>query len=258
MARNKPSKKTHASSHPTGSRRQQLAAQNAQAAGDQRIRRRIRLTLIIAAVAAVLFAGIWVGTSAITSRPSADATSGEGTWTIGVGEATAPVRVDVYQDFMCPYCGRFEQANGETLAQLVDEGTVRMEIHPMSFLDAASNGSEYSTRSANAFVTAAKADPEHTLDFNAALYAKQPAEGSRGLTDEQIAQLALGAGIDQAVVDTFTDMQYEDWVKEGTKDDFASGITGTPTVMIDGETFSGDLYTPGPLATAIETAAAND
>lgn len=258
MARKTPAKKNNASSHPTGSRRQQLAAQTAQAERDRKIRSRIRLGLILAAVLAVVFAGVWIGTSALNSRQAADSgATPEGGTTIGVGQESAPVRVDVYQDYMCPYCGRFEQANGEALAQLVDQGTVRMEIHPMSFLDSASQGSRYSTRSANAFVTAAMAQPEHALDFNAALYANQPAEGSRGLTDEQIAQLALGVGIDQAVVDSFPDMQYERWVKNATNAAFDDGVTGTPTVRIDGETFEGDLYSPGPLEAAI-VGAAND
>ncbi|SDB93624.1 Protein-disulfide isomerase [Raineyella antarctica] len=255
MAKNTPSDKSSSHPHPSGSRRQQLAAQAAQAERDRRIRRRVGLTLTLAIVAAVVFAGAWVGKSYVASRPSADAASGEDAYTIEVGQATAPVSVEVYQDFMCPYCGRFENANGGQLAQLVEDGTVHLTFHPMSFLDSTSQGSEYSTRSANAFVTAAKADPEHTLALNAALYANQPAEGTAGLTDGQIAQIALGVGVDQTVVDTFADRTYEQWLRNGTKADFAAGITGTPTVKINGQTYDGDLYTPGPLKAAIDAAA---
>ena len=35
---------------------------------------------------------------------------------------------------------------------------------------------------------------------------------------------------------------------------FGSGITGTPTVMVNGVRFSGDLYSAGPLTRAVGAA----
>lgn len=241
----------------SGSRREELAAQTARAERDRRIRRRASFGLLGAALAVILFAGVWLGVSASRSR-SADPAAAGGDRTIGVGQTTAPVRVDVYQDFMCPYCGQFEQVNGPVLAGLVEEGVVRLEIHPIAFLDQLSQGTKFSTRAANAFVTAAQASPEDALDFNAALYANQPAENTPGLTDEQIGQIALTVGIDQAVVDTFPDMQYERWVKEGTQQAFDDDITSTPTILIDGEQFTGDILSQGPLEQQIRTAAAGE
>lgn len=245
-----------------GSRRQELAAQNAKAAREHRIRRRVGLTLMAAVAATVVVAIAWITVSAPPTNPDPGTAAavpgsagGSDAWTVQVGQADAPVRVSVYQDFMCPFCGRFETANGEELKRLVAEGTVLLEIHPMSFLDQASNGARYSTRTANAFVTAAKADPDSVLAFNSALYASQPPEGSAGLTDAEIAQLALAAGVDDSVVATFTQMANADWVAQGTQADFDSGITGTPTVLIDGQVFGGDLYNTGPVTAAIESAA---
>ena len=45
------------------------------------------------------------------------------------------------------------------------------------------------------------------------------------------------------------------FVADGTQADFASGVTGTPTVLIDGKPFTGDLLTADALRSAIETAA---
>jgi len=254
MSKNKKNTSPNSSSSlPEGSRRAQLAAQTAREQRDRTIRKRIRLTLIVATVAAVLFGGIWIGGSAIGSRPAAGDTAAD--LTVGVGETTAPVRVDVYQDFMCPYCGQFELANGDDLRQLAEDGTIRLEIHPLNFLDSLSQGTKYSTRSANAFVAVAEADPAHVLDFNRALYVNQPAENTPGLTDEQIAQVALGVGIDQGVVDTFTDGAHETRIQEATQAALADGVTGTPAVMIDGEQFQGDIYSSGPLEAAIRAAA---
>ena len=66
--------------------------------------------------------------------------------------------MDTYVDFMCPVCNQFEQAYGEAIQGLVDDGTITLNIHPISILDRASQGTEYSTRAANAMYCVAAAD----------------------------------------------------------------------------------------------------
>ncbi|MFT2633376.1 DsbA family protein, partial [Escherichia coli] len=48
--------------------------------------------------------------------------------------------MDTYIDFMCPICNSFEQSYGPTLQQLVDDGKITLNIHPISILDAQSQG----------------------------------------------------------------------------------------------------------------------
>lgn len=172
-----------------------------------------------------------------------------------VGSADAPVTMTLYYDYMCPACGAFEEANGTELDKLLADDTVRIELRPISFLDKASQGTEYSTRSANAFATVVDASPDLAWDFHTALYADQPEEGSEGLSDDEIATIAKDVGVPDATVETFTDGTYEDWVAEVTQQAFDSGIEGTPTILIDGKTFDGDPYTTGPLTAAIQAAA---
>jgi protein-disulfide isomerase len=156
---------------------------------------------------------------------------------------------------MCPYCGQFERANGSALAAAVDNGTARLEVHPMAFLDDLSSGTRYSTRAANAFAAVANHDAATALAFSQLLFAQQPAENSAGLTDATIADLASRAGAPSDVVAAFSTQAYQPWVAKITKQAFDSGITGTPTVKINGQAFTGDLYTAGPLAEAIKAAA---
>ena len=85
----------------------------------------------------------------------------------------------------------------------------------------------------------------------------QPAEGSAGLTDDQIAQIALAAGAPQDVVDTFPDGTYDWWVARAT--DLASQDLGgfrTPTVLLNGTAVADDvnIYDPTVLKVAIEAA----
>jgi protein-disulfide isomerase len=189
------------------------------------------------------------GASQQSSAAPSAATAGGA---IVVGSATAPVKVEIYLDYMCPFCGRFERANGTELERLVTDGTIRLELHPLAFLDKASNGTRYSTRAANAVATVADRDPGAVLAFSTALYAHQPAERSAGLLDDQIAGIASGAGVPKDVVDSFTQRRFGRWVADSTSVAFSrDGITGTPTVKVNGTTFGGDLYTAGPLTATI-------
>ena len=174
---------------------------------------------------------------------------------VPVGSTDAPVTVEIYYDYMCPACGAFEEVNGDELDRLMNEGVARIELRPISFLDEASEGTRYSTRAANAFATVVDTAPDLAWTFHRALYADQPAEGTEGLSDDEIAAIATDSGVSADTVDQFPDGTFEQWVASVTAEAFDSGITGTPTIKIDGEVFQGDPYTLGDLTEAIESAA---
>ncbi|HWS57121.1 MAG TPA: DsbA family protein, partial [Actinotalea sp.] len=56
----------------------------------------------------------------------------------GFGEDV--VVVSVYSDFMCPFCGLFEESNGALLEELVAAGEIVLDVHPVAILDRYSNG----------------------------------------------------------------------------------------------------------------------
>ncbi|GAA1817506.1 thioredoxin domain-containing protein [Luedemannella flava] len=170
---------------------------------------------------------------------------------IVLGQPSAPVRLEVFVDYMCPYCGKFEKANAGELNRLVADGTVRLELYPLAFLDRMSEGSKYSTRTASAVAAVADKAPDKVLAFNQALYEHQPAEGTTGLSDEEIASLARGVGVPTEVVLDFHERRFAPWVTASTAKVLDGGVSGTPTVKINGTVFKGDLYTAGPLTEAI-------
>jgi protein-disulfide isomerase len=237
-----------------------------QAAAAKRVRRRRIITTLGALVIAGLVVAIAVViVQAASNHRSLPEVTGEvvvpqhltTSGAIPVGKASAPVSVEVYYDYMCPACGAFEAANSSELDRLVADGTARVELHPIAFLDRLSSGTQYSTRSANAIAVVADAAPDSVWDFHTALYQHQPAEGSEGLTDQQIADIASAAGVPAAVVARFADGTYQPWVASTTREAFASGVEHTPTIKINGKVFDGDAFTVGPLTQAIESAAAD-
>ncbi len=171
-----------------------------------------------------------------------------GAITVGDGAGT----MDTYIDFMCPVCNQFEQAYGEAIQSLVDDGTITLNIHPISILDRASQGTEYSTRAASAMYCVAAADGSAAVPFMQAMYANQPAEGSTGLTDEQILAIAAGVGV-TGIDSCVNDGTYKGYVTAMTEKTpvapSAQGI-GTPTIAINGQVIdNSSLPAPADLAT---------
>ncbi|MET7397285.1 thioredoxin domain-containing protein [Dactylosporangium sp. NPDC005572] len=242
--------------------KQARQARSARLAAQQRRQRRNRLLaagggvvilgLLVAIVAGLVHAAGTGDSPEVTQRPTVAPANANASGAIVIGDAAAPVRLEIYLDYMCPYCGRFERANSGELERLVADGTVRLELYPLAFLDRASAGTRYSTRAANAVAVVADRAPAKVLAFNSALFTRQPREGSEGLTDNEIAAVAVGAGVAQDVAGLFTAGTFEPWIVTRTDAAFGTGgITGTPTVKIDGAMFKGDLYTAGPLTQAV-------
>lgn len=211
--------------------------------------------------------------SAVLTPSSADATGGIPVSDDGVGVAgEGDVVVDMYFDFMCPYCGTLDQVNAADLDALVAEGGVTVVYHPVSILDRLSEGTAYSTRAVNAVAVVADLAPEFVPAFVTALLAEgtQPEEGTAGLSDAEIAEIAQQVGVSRAVTDEFTstaDFQgttlraFVPWTAAATAvlpANPTTGTAGTPTVLINGEWFGGtadqDWRQPGVLRTAVEAA----
>lgn len=157
--------------------------------------------------------------------------------------------VDVHLDFLCPHCRTFEETQGEDLAQMAEAGEITLRVHPRPMLDASSTPAGYSGRAANAAVCAYAEDPAQWLPAQEALFANQP--GTSGLPDEELVAI-----VDEATGLDISECQaagtYQPWLQEVVEPDAQETTSGTPTVLIDGEEFSGDLASPGTVKDAVE------
>jgi protein-disulfide isomerase len=241
--------------------RERLAARRAaEAAARARAERRRRSVLggllgaVVVLVVLVVVVVVQTHRTSTAAAGPAPANTVDGT-EIVVGSATAPVTVDLYEDFQCPNCKAFEAESGQTLAQLVAAGTVQAHYHGMAFLDTSANG-QYSTRALNAAgAVVAAAGPTAFQAFHDLLFANQPAETGSGLTDAQLVQYAGQAGASgSAVEQAIQNLTYGDWVKKATDQASKDGVTGTPTVLVGGKKLA-DLTAAG-LTAAVTAAAA--
>lgn len=148
-------------------------------------------------------------------------------------EAGKPVKVVLYIDFICPVCKNFETQYNETLTKLRNEGKITVEYRPLGFLDTRST-TNYSSRAANAAACVVNESPEKYADFVNMLFEKQPAEGSAGISDADLKKMATDLGAKS--IDTCVDGKtYRPWVKYTTQQASSIGVSGTPTVLVEGK-----------------------
>lgn len=182
-----------------------------------------------------------------------------------VAEHKATVNIVEYMDYQCPYCDQFEATNAEQIASWVSSGKATFEVHPIAILDKSSQGTNYSTRAANAAACVANYDPNVFFAVNKALFANQPAEGSSGLTDAKLTSIVKSAGATNTKISNcIASQKFSTWVTAATarviKGPFPNVTTpeafgGTPTVFVDGVKYGGGLTDAGAFAALFESAA---
>jgi protein-disulfide isomerase len=167
-------------------RKQDAAAQRLAAAGITVPPKQApnRTPMIVGAVVAVaLIAGLAVyflrgSTTAVA--PTYTAAQSGAVVTVGSG----PLVVDVYEDYLCPICERFEERYGSDLTAALNANQITVRYHSIAILDSRTTPKGYSTRAANAALCSVKAGVFPA--YHAKLFASQPAEGSAGLTDAEL------------------------------------------------------------------------
>ena len=230
---------------PQGSgRRAERARTAARAAAVRReaeaasARRRNRLVTVAAAAGLALVVAI--GSAVQAGRDETGVATGApagavDTYALGVGPADAKVVVDVYEDFLCPFCRQFEAASRPLVASYAGKD-VQFRYHVLAFLDRSST-SAYSSRAANALaVVLDTAGPEVAKKFHDLLYDDQPEEGTAGLSDDELVQKAVEAGATaDEVSGPIRKRAFRRWVANATDAASKAGVSSTPTIKVDGK-----------------------
>lgn len=143
---------------------------------------------------------------------------------------TNPVDVTVYVDYMCPACGNFEAQNGTMLEQFAGSGDVELTVFPINFLDGQSLGAKYSTRAANILSCVVDQQPDSAFALHNRLLSQgvQPAEGTTGLTDEQLLENAEAAGatLNTELKQCVKDVRFAGFINSNYKQVSEVGILG--------------------------------
>ncbi|MEW2442241.1 thioredoxin domain-containing protein [Micromonospora marina] len=214
-------------------------------------RRKRTLWTSIAAVLVLVIAG-GIGWAVYSSQKSDEFTAPPGANDAGTGIVlgTGPVTIDLYEDYLCPACKQFQQVNGDTLDQLVDEGKAKLVFHPVAFLNRFST-TEYSTRASAASGCAAEGGKFR--EFTEQLFDRQPPEGGAGLSNDELVDIGAGVGLNRdEFASCVSDGTYRPWTEHVTDEASKAGVTSTPTIKVDGSELQD--RSPEGIKSAVEAA----
>jgi protein-disulfide isomerase len=215
---------------------------------DDRRRKRVRLitqfsvagglVLVIAAIAAGVYL-LGQSGSADASGPVADATAPLSTGDevrvaseahgVSVGAADAPVTLDVFEDYSCPHCAQYEAEAGPLLDRVAATGQVRVVYHPIQIV------TKYGQVAGSAAACVLAEEPERWPAVHAALFDNHSTVTDSWTHADFVTWLTTQDVSGDATRTCVAEGRYSSWITESTADASAAGITGTPTLRIQGD-----------------------
>ena len=162
---------------------------------------------------------------------------------IVIGDPQASNVVEVYVDYQCPYCQRWEQEIGEVLAQKAQDPSSDLVIkqYNLAFLGETSPTLEppgSSARAASAALCVLEGEgPAAFASFNAQIFAiADPNRSSVQFETPELSQLAANAGASAPTITCIESERHVSFVALSTQNGFTRGVQGTPTVIVNGRT----------------------
>ncbi|MEU7005990.1 DsbA family protein [Streptomyces sp. NPDC046332] len=231
--------------------RERLRVERERQAKKEKVRRQV--TVAVSAVAVLAVAGgvgyavvqankpsHWESVAKESSVTAPKNTEGTNGTTVVVGKASAKKTLEIYEDSRCPVCAQFEQQVGATVDKDVEAGKYRLKYVGATFIDNSDQG-EGSKNALSALGAALDVSPEAFMKYKAALYSTQfhPEE-----SQDKFAKDSYLLEVADAVPALKGNAEFKKNVENGTFDAWAmkmsaafdaSGVTGTPTLKMDGK-----------------------
>lgn len=148
---------------------------------------------------------------------------------ITIGKPDAPVTIDYYFDFSCPHCKNYHQILGPAYESVIADGSAKVKYHLIKFVD------DYGLRAGSTVVSALEHQPELFFTLMDGYFAMD-AQTLYGWNYDQFADSLAQFGVTnpQAIQDA-RDGKFAWWIADRTKAARDAGVTGTPSVAINGQ-----------------------
>lgn len=167
-----------------------------------------------------------------------------------LGAADAPVTVEVWEDFQCPFCQRFTfEIEPAIVEQYVESGDVRLVFRNLAFLGDESHWA--------AVASSLAADQNRFWPFHDYLFSNFLAKDAGSFSLDRLLEMGERSGLD---MDAFRQGLTLDAARErfalidaeAREDAVAMGINATPTVVVNGVPLSSPDF--ATVAAAIDVA----
>ncbi|MFF2776272.1 DsbA family protein [Streptomyces sp. NPDC058052] len=179
-------------------------------------------------------------------------TEGENGTTVVVGKESAKKTLELYEDSRCPVCATFEQSVGSTVEKDVEAGKYKVKYVGATFIDDMDQG-EGSKNALSALGAALDVSPEAFLKYKAALYSAQwhPEESEDKFAKDayllEVADTVPALKGNAAFKKHVEDGTFDAWAMKMSKTFDESGVSGTPTLKMDGKTLTAEGSQNPPL-----------
>ena len=153
------------------------------------------------------------------------------------GNPDAPIKIDEYSDFQCPYCGQFtENTEPELMETYVADGTVYFVYHTFGEFIGSESG-------ASAEAAYCAGDQEKFWEMHDIIFANQAGENAGAFTDRRLIAFAEKLELDMDAFNScFNGDDYKDLITKDGTDGLAAGIKATPSFIIS-YTVNGEVKT---------------
>jgi len=153
------------------------------------------------------------------------------------GNPDAPIRIDEYSDFQCPYCAKFYQdTEAKLMETFVADGTVYFVYNTFGEFIGPDSG-----RSAEAAYCAG--DQEKFWEMHDIIFANQAGENAGAFTDRRLLAFAEQLDLDMTTFRScFEGNNYRDLITQDGKDGVSAGIKATPSFIMS-YTVNGEVKT---------------
>lgn len=167
-----------------------------------------------------------------------------------IGDTNAPARIEVFEDFQCPACKQFtENIEPIILKTLVETGKAYYVFHNYPFLDSNSITKE-SWDAANASLCAN--EQGKFWEYHDTLFANWNGENQGAFNKDNLAKFASAINLNMTDFNAcMGEQRYNVAVKESFDLGNSMGVSGTPTVFVNGKE-----VTPGYIPSAEDITAA--
>jgi protein-disulfide isomerase len=156
-----------------------------------------------------------------------------------MGDPNAPITIEEFSDFQCPYCERFHKETEPLLRQYyIDTGKVHFVYRSMgNFVSdniARAKGTPASTESQDAALAAYCGGEQNKFwEMHAYLFGNVLGEDAGSFTNDRLKAIAEKAGVNMSQFNSCYDSgKYKDRVQKDFEDGQAAKINGTPGFLV--------------------------
>ena len=193
------------------------------------------IVLIVLGASLLVFAFVWPSLRPVAEIVTVDPGTHPNPNDNSMGDPNAPIKIEEFSDFQCPYCERFHQDTEPLLRQYyIDTGKVLFTYRSMGNWVSRNVGGA-STESQDAAAAAYCAGDQNKFwEMHALLFANVKGEDVGSFTDKRLKAIAAKIpGLDRNQFNSCYDSgKFKDRVQQDLQDGTTAKINGTPGFLL--------------------------